>query len=229
MKLGDYRCVQAAAKAVHAQLKKHIHAESTERSIAEVAVQLLAEHGITATWYHNVPALVLLGSRSCASLSGRHYIPGDEAVGMTNLVTVDLSPKVGSVWGDCARSYVVEQGKVVDPPAAKEFAEGLAVEALLHKEMMSFVTPRTRFSELYDFANRRIIDYGYENLDFLSNLGHSIETDPSRRRFIDSSCQHTLGEVRFFTFEPHIKKACGRWGFKHEDIYYFDKGQLAVL
>lgn len=229
MALDEYRRVQGAAKAVLSQLKNHIGIKSTEGSIAAVAADLLAEYGVTETWYHHVPVLVLLGSRSCESVSGRDYVPGNEPVGMTNLVTVDLSPKIGVVWGDCARSFVVEEGKVVDRPLAQEFAEGLEVEERLHQEMRSFVTPDTRFSDLLEFANDRIKHYGYENLDFLSNLGHSIETEPSHRRFIDSSCHETLGSVRFFTFEPHIRKVGGRWGFKHEDIYYFDDDGSAVV
>jgi hypothetical protein len=34
-----------------------------------------------------------------------------------------------------------------------------------------------------------------------------------------------LRELRWkgcFTFEPHISQHGGRWGFKHENIYYFD-------
>ena len=230
MNLEDYKRVQGIAKGVHARLAPFVTADSTERSIAKKAAEFLAESGAPDTWYHNVPAFVLLGSRSCLSISGRDYIPADEPVGAVNLVTVDLSPRVGQIWGDCARSYVVENGAVVEQPTLPEFAQGLAQEAQLHRDMMAYVKPETRFSDLYDFANARIKQYGYENLDFLLNIGHSIELEPSDRLFIDSRCHEPLSKVSFFTFEPHIRKRGGQWGFKHEDIYYFDdEGRPTVL
>ena len=230
MELEDYKKVQNAAKAVHAQLQEYIDSDSTEETIVESAIRLLAEQGITETWYHNVPAFVLLGSRSCLSISGKDYHPSSEPVGETNLVTIDLSPMLGLTWGDCARSYFIESGVCTTAPYTPEFQEGAKVELELHRAMVNFVTPKTKFCELYEFGNELIHSLGFENLDFLGNLGHSIELIPSNRRFIDQSCKEELGSVRLFTFEPHIKKIRGIWGFKHEDIYYFDsKGSAVVL
>ena len=94
--------------------------------------------------------------------------------------------------------------------------------------MIEFVSPETLFSELYAFGNQLITDMGYENLDFLGNLGHSIEVDPANRRFIDKKCHEPLGSVRLFTFEPHIRKVGCQRGYKHENIYYFDELGLAT-
>ena len=225
-----YETAQSAAKAVHASLFSLIDARSTEKTIAEAAAELLRYQGITDTWYHGVPAFVLLGSRSCESISGRDYEPSDEQVGETNLVTVDLSPMLGGAWGDCARSFFVENGRCTRNPESAEFQQGAAVERELHKLMIGFVTPNTLFSELYEFGNREIRKRAFENLDFLGNLGHSIETDLSNRRFIDKNCSDMLGSTRFFTFEPHIRRSGGEWGFKHENIYYFDgNGRVVEL
>lgn len=230
MKFESYQRVQSAAKNVHAKLGKFINSESTEYSIAKVAIELLSKEGISDTWYHNVPAFVLLGSRSCVSLSGRDYQPSEERVGETNLVTVDLSPMLESICGDCARSYFIEDGEYVSNPRREDFHEGESVEIELHEAMNEFVTPETLFYELYEFGNRQINVRGFENLDFLGNLGHSIETDPAQRRFIDKNCNVSLGGVKFFTFEPHIKKKGCNWGFKHENIYYFNEsGRAAEL
>jgi hypothetical protein len=39
-----------------------------------------------------------------------------------------------------------------------------------------------------------------------------------------------LGEAKFFTFEPHIRKKAGEWGYKNENIYYFnDEGHAVEL
>lgn len=220
--------VQAIAKDVHARLGSFIGPEATESSIAGKAVDLLAEFGVTETWYHDVPAFVLLGSRSCLSISGRDYTPANEQVGDINLVTIDLSPKIGHVWGDCARSFAVEGGLVTQNPKLPDFVGGFAIEKILHAEMVEFVKPDTKFSELFEYSNARIKHYGYENLDFLGNVGHSIEARTSDRRFVDSRCHEALGDVDFFTFEPHIRKVGSKWGFKHEEIYYFNQNGRAV-
>ncbi len=228
MNIDLYKNIQKIAKIVHENLRDYIKRTSTERTIAEKAIELLAENGVTDTWYHGVPAFVLLGSRSCMSISGKDYRPADEEVGQTNLVTVDLSPMIGNIWGDCARSYFVENGVCTINPYLEDFQDGKNVELSLHNAMKDFVTPSTLFSELFEFGNQIILEKGYENLDFLGNLGHSIEIAPSHRLFIDKNCHEPLGSVNFFTFEPHIRKAGGRWGFKHENIYYFDDINSAV-
>ena len=228
MQTDQYKYVQAIAKEVHTKLERFITSEATESSIAQKAVELLAELGVTETWYHNVPAFVLLGSRSCLSISGKDYKPANEKAGTINLVTVDLSPKIGHVWGDCARSFAVEDGLVAQRPKLPDFVSGFAIEQALHAEMIEFVKPDTKFSELFEFSNARIKHYGYENLDFLANVGHSIEARPADRRFVDSRCHESLGDVAFFTFEPHIRRVNSRWGFKHEEIYYFDPEGRAV-
>jgi hypothetical protein len=92
-----YKKVQNIAKEVHGILGEYIDSKSTEHSIAEKAIELLVERGITDTWYHGVSAFVLLGNRSCESMSGRDYNASNERVKEKNLITVDLSPMLGSV------------------------------------------------------------------------------------------------------------------------------------
>lgn len=224
----QHKHVQAIAKVVHAKLGSFITPQATESSIAKKAVDLLAEFGVTKTWYDNVPAFVSLGSRSCLAISGRDYTPANEPVGDINLVTIDLSPKMGHVWGECARSFAVEGGPVTQNPKLPDFVSVFAIEKTLHTEIIEFVSPNIKFTELFDCSNARIKHYGYENLDFLGNVGHSIEARTSDRRFVDSRCHESLGDVGFFTFEPHIRKAGSKWGFKHEEIYYFNQGGRAV-
>lgn len=216
-----HQTVQAVAKKVLNDLAVTIVAEDTERSIAQRATQMMAAHGIHDTWYYNCPAFVLLGARSCLSISGREYQASDEAVGQTNLVTVDLSPLRGGVWGDCARSFIVEDGHCTENPTSAEFQEGLAFERELHARMMDVTRPDTKFMELFEFANAMITARGFENLDFLGNVGHSIESARVYRRYIEKGNGARLGDVGLFTFEPHIRKLGGVWGFKHENIYCF--------
>ena len=69
----------------------------------------------------------------------------------------------------------------------------------------------------------------FENLDFRGNTGHTIETDQAKRRFIEEENIQKLGDAELFTFEPHIRKLGGAWGFKHENIYYFRDGRAQEL
>ena len=223
--LTAYSEVQAIAKAVLSDLAPSFSAADTERTIAERATSLLADRGITETWYYNCPAFVLLGSRSCLSISGRSYIPTDEPVGSFNLITVDLSPLRDGVWGDCARSFPIENGRCTFAPQSSVLAGGIEVEACLHQAMLAFITPATTFEELFAFGNAEIKRLGFANLDFLANLGHSIASRREDRRYIEPNNTMPLGSVPFFTFEPHVRQIDGYWGFKHENIYYFNSEQ----
>lgn len=225
-----YYEVQKIAKSVLTEIANTLRSTDTEKSIATRALKLLFDRGIRETWYHNCPAFVLLGSRSCLSISGRDYKPAVETVGETNLVTIDLSPCLDGVWGDCARSFAIENGFFAAKPKSKQFVEGFNTETMLHDSMKSYVTPATTFDDLFRFGNNEIARMGYENLDFASNLGHSIVTSLDDRSFIEEGNLTQLGQVPFFTFEPHIRRIGGQWGFKHEDVFCFNSmGDLRIL
>ncbi|BBB60207.1 hypothetical protein UNDKW_1934 [Undibacterium sp. KW1] len=230
LQIAKHREIQSAAKTVLARLAGMITAEDTEQSIADKAYAMLCESGYSETWYHQCPALVLLGSRSCVSISGSDYQPGKETVGSANLVTVDLSPVHDAYWGDCARSFPVENGRVTHTPQLLEFRNGLCFQQHLHAQMLETVTPKTTFGQLFDWANLRIRQNGFVNLDYRNNVGHSIVTDRDQRQYIHSDNNQELGEVAFFSFEPFIRLKGGKWGFKHEGIFYFnEQGKLEEI
>ena len=108
----EYKKIQSIAKNVLDEIKSFIKPENTEKEIVEECKLLLKKNGIGETWYYDCPSLVLLGSRSCLSVSGKNYVPSEEMVGNENLITIDLSPLKDGVWGDCSRSFVVEDGIV---------------------------------------------------------------------------------------------------------------------
>jgi Xaa-Pro aminopeptidase len=222
--------VQSAAKAVLAELAAEIRPESTEASIAAAAQATLEARGYPRTWYHECPALVLLGSRSCLSISGKAYRPADEPVGEFNLITVDLSPCDGALWGDCARSFCVEDGVVTRNPHDGELLAGLRMELRLHEALREVARPATTFDEVCSMAASIMRPNKYENLDFHQNFGHTIVETLDARVWVEPGNRTTLADAGLFTFEPHIHAIGGRWGFKHEDVYYMDaSGRLAVL
>ena len=213
----EYKKIQSIAKNVLDEIKSFIKPEISEKEIVEECKLLLKKNGIGETWYYDCPALVLLGSRSCLSVSGKDYVPSEEMVGNENMITIDLSPLKDGVWGDCSRSFVVEDGFVKDENDIKkfEFLEGLKIERELHNH----------FIEL----NEKIKSFGFENLDFNGNLGHTIEKDRNNRIYFEKDNDKKLTENMLFTFEPHIRMVGKKYGFKFENIYYFENGSVREL
>jgi len=227
LQIAEHRKVQLAAKSVLSRLAPLIVPEDTEQSIAAKAHQMMQEVGYPDTWYYDCPALVLLGARSCVSVSGRDYSPCDESVGSFNLITVDLSPTHKAYWGDCARSFVVENGKVTDTPQSLEFKNGLSFLHQMHTQMQAIVRPHTTFGQLFEWTNMRIRQGGFVNLDYRNNVGHSIAATREERQYIQANNAATLSEVPFFSYEPFVRLKGGKWGFKHEGVFYFN--QAGVL
>jgi Xaa-Pro aminopeptidase len=147
-----------------------------------------------------------------------------------NVVTVDLSPRRNEYCGDCARSFFIEGGRVTRTPRNAEFIAGAAFLEQLHAAMRIFVRVQTTFHDLAVWSAQRIAAAGFENLDFRGNVGHSIARHRKDRLYIEMENHLPLGDVDFFTFEPHVRVAGRSWGFKHEDIFFFDAdGRLEEL
>lgn len=196
----------------------------TEREIKEEAERIMQSKGIKSFWYYGVGAFVLVGDRTTLSISGRDYRVTDTCVKEN-----DLSPEVNGYWGDFARSFVVENGQCVDI-SKTAFQEEIDMEKKLHKIFQEIVFPSMTFEKVYKEMNRIIVELGYENLDFNNNLGHSIVQNKDNRVYIEEGNDICLKDVNMFTFEPHIrKKNDGEYGFKHENIYYFEDGVMKVL
>ena len=136
---------------------------------------------------------------------------------------------VNDIWGDCARSYIVESGSVKPPEKSSTLDYGIHTERELHARMIEIATPETSMHELYSLINQSIETMGYKNLDFRGNLGHSIEKHLDDRRYIEANNQTMLGDCNMFTFEPHICRTNDTWGFKMENIYYFENDKAAPL
>lgn len=81
----------------------------------------------------------------------------------------------------------------------------------------------------YFFINDYIKQNDNTNLDFMNNLGHSIESKKSKRFYIEKGNKQKLSQVKMFTFEPHICCNNGKSGNKQEDIYYFNGCCLSKL
>lgn len=176
--------------------------------------------------------LCFAGDETTVSVSGREYQTSKRIIGNDDIITVDLSPQNNNIWGDYARTIVIENGKVIDDVRDihnNEWKQGLQMEQYLHQSLIEKATADMTFEELYYYINDLIFKHGFLNLDFAGNLGHSIVQNKDDRIYIEKGNKAKLSEVKMFTFEPHISTPNSKFGYKKEDIYYFKKGKLAKL
>ena len=200
--------------------------------LRQLAENKMLELGATSFWYWDVGAFVFSGNETTLSVSGKHYQTADRIIENNDIVTIDLSPQVGNVWGDFARTIIIENGVVINDIntiSNFEWRNGLLMEGKLHRELLSFATPETTFEQLYEYMNKFITSNAFINLDFMGNLGHSIVTNKDDRIYIEKGNSATLGSVKYFTFEPHIAVKGSAYGFKKENIYYFNNCKLKEL
>lgn len=228
----SYNQIQQAAKQTIEYIKNMIKPGMNLLEIRESCEKKLLESGADSFWYWDVGAFVFAGDETTVSVSGKQYATSDRVIDDNDIITIDLSPQIGNIWGDYARTVIVEKGEVVDDIELienPEWKSGLQMEEKLHAELLSFVTKETTFEELYYHMNEFIVENGFVNLDFMGNLGHSIVKSKDDRIYIEKGNTKKLGDVHYFTFEPHIAFPDSKYGFKKENIYYFDGDRLVEL
>ncbi|MBQ3107835.1 MAG: M24 family metallopeptidase [Firmicutes bacterium] len=200
--------------------------------------EFMLANGADSFWSWGIGTFAFSGEQTAKSVSGRGYEIPDAVIRENDIITLDLSPQKDHIWGDFARTLIIEDGIVTDDGTAEtgheaiqndEWYDGLQTEDLLHESMLQFVTPDTTFEELAAYINSLILQLGYLNLDFKGNLGHSIEKDSAARIYVEPGNSRKLSEVTAFTFEPHIALPGSPYGFKKENIYSFASGELVEL
>ena len=200
--------------------------------IKELLENYLLENGADSFWYWDVGAFIFAGEETALSVSGKDYKVADRVIQSNDIITIDLSPQRNGIWGDYARTLVFEDGVLCDETSKikkEEWRKGLQMEEYLHQTLLDIVTPDMTFEELYDYMNELIVKKGFLNLDFLGNLGHSIEKNKNDRIYTEKGNCKRLSDVEMFTFEPHISVTDSKYGYKREDIYYFNNGRLVKL
>ncbi|MBE6587410.1 MAG: aminopeptidase P family protein [Ruminococcaceae bacterium] len=202
------------------------------REIRTLCEEYMLAYGADSFWYWDVGAFVFRGTDTILSVSGKQYETANTVIEPNDIITIDLSPQHNRVWGDYARTIILEDGlPILEPAKVKNYQwrDGLLMEERLHEAMLNFVCPDTTFEDLFFYINDVIKAKGYVNLDFLGNLGHSIVSDKSLRIYIEKGNKTKLTEVEAFTFEPHISLSGGKYGYKKENIYAFAGDRLIEL
>ena len=228
----EYAEVQKIAKDTIEYIKTRITAGMELAEVRRLCEDRMLASGADSFWYWDVGAFVFSGDETTVSVSGREYVTSDRIIAADDIITIDLSPQNNNIWGDYARTVILEKGKVaddIDSISNEEWRAGLLMEEELHRELLSFAAPQTTFEELYYHINRFITERGFVNLDFLGNLGHSIVKDKNDRIYTEKGNKALLSSVDYFTFEPHISVPGSKYGYKKENIYYFESGRLTEL
>ena len=228
----EYFEVQKIAKDTIEYIKTEISAGMKLTEIRRLCEEKMLASGADSFWYWDVGAFVFSGDETAVSVSGREYTTSDRIIAPDDIITIDLSPQNGNIWGDYARTIILEDGKAVtdiDRIRNTEWRNGLLMEEKLHSELLEYASPQTTFEELYFHINELITSSGFVNLDFLGNLGHSIVKDKNDRIYTEKGNTARLSSVDYFTFEPHISVEGSKYGYKKENIYYFSGGKLKEL
>ncbi len=228
----EYSEVQKIAKDTIEYIKNELHAGMKLTDVRRLCEEKMLALGADSFWYWDVGAFVFSGDETTVSVSGREYVTSDRLIAADDIITIDFSPQCGNIWGDYARTIILENGGVVDDINSirnSEWRNGLLMEEELHAELFRFAAPQTTFEELYFHINQLITDRGFINLDFLGNLGHSIVKDKNDRIYTEKGNTALLSSVDYFTFEPHISVRGSKYGYKKENIYYFADGRLKEL
>ncbi|MCR5650868.1 MAG: aminopeptidase P family protein [Lachnospiraceae bacterium] len=228
----EYHDVQKIAKDTIEYIKTEIRPGMPLKEVRRLCEEEMTLLGADSFWYWDVGAFVFAGDETTVSVSGKEYTTSDRVIGSDDIITIDLSPQIGDTWGDYARTVVIENGCVVKSSNEinrDDWRYGLIMEKKLHDRMMDIVNPDMTFEELYYLMNEYIKDEGYINLDFMGNLGHSIARSKDDRIYIEKGNNTKLGNVSYFTFEPHISVCGSKYGYKREDIYFFDNDTIKRL
>lgn len=201
-----YQEVQQIAKTTIEYAKNCIKSGMSLIDVRKICEDKMLELGADSFWYWDVGAFVFAGDETAVSVSGREYETCDRVIAENDIITIDLSPQCGNIWGDYARTLIVQNGVVVemDEVINQEWKDALLMEERLHEELCDFVTPQTTFEELYYHMNHLIRENGYINLDFMGNLGHSIVRQKGERIYISKKETMLVLEMLHILHLSHI-------------------------
>ena len=161
--------VQLIAKQTMSFIREQIKVGLKLPELRQIAESKMLSLGATSFWYWDVGAFIFSGKDTTRSISGKRYKTSKKLIGYNDIITIDLSPQVGNVWGDFARTIVIEDGVVIDDIRKiknTDWREGLLMEEKLHELLLDFAKPKTTFEQLYYFINDYIHNSGYINVSY---------------------------------------------------------------
>ena len=149
MEKQSYTKIQLAAKKTIEYIQSIIKPGMNLLEIRRLCEDKLLELGADSFWYWDVGAFVFARDETTVSVSGKQYVTSDRVIDNNDILTIDLSPQIGNIWGDYARTIIMENGKVVEDIGLIENLEwkrGLQMEEKLHAELLRFATKEKPFN-----------------------------------------------------------------------------------
>lgn len=110
----DYKEVQQIARETIEYAKTFIKPGMNLLEVRKLCEQKMLELGADSFWYWDIGAFVFAGDETTVSVSGKQYVTSDRTINENDIVTIDLSPQNGNIWGDFARTIILENGVVTD-------------------------------------------------------------------------------------------------------------------
>lgn len=138
-------------------LKKNIMVGMSLLEVRSICEKFMLEHGADSFWYWDVGAFVFSGDETTISIPGRNYQTSERIIGNNDIITVDLSPQNNNIWGDYARTIIIENGKVIENVEDihnNEWKQGIQMEQYLHKLLIENATTNMTFEELFYYRSK---------------------------------------------------------------------------
>ena len=186
----------------------------SERDLELVASDTMRAGGAVSVWtITNIG--IGPGSRVCFPTQG----PGDRVAGDLDVAVVDVHP-IGAdgAWGDCTRTALIGDDR--------EAQEAMAQLEEIHAATLASCRPGMPASELFGGCLERIQAAGFELLDQLGNIGHSLTAGAAYvDGFIDAGNETPMWGA--WAIEPFV--GVGDLGLKLEDVVWFGREQATVV
>ena len=230
--LKKYKEVQSIAKKTINQLSNIIKSGMSEQEVSEKAKDIMINLGVTGFWYYGIPAMVL--ARENTKLFSRDdYINKKNKILKENdILWIDLAPEIDGFWGDCTRTFVLYNGKVVKRTDYEQFKNNKVIGKFvrlvldietIQKNIISNIFPEMTFHDLWKLTLSKIKEAGYTSQDE-RNFGHTIVRVIKDRRFIEKD-DNTVLRDKLFALEFQIGIKGLDFGARIEDVFYFDKNK----
>ena len=84
------------------------------RKFRAMCEQYLLDNGADSFWWDNIGAFIFSGDETAVSVLPDRYEASDKCIEDNDIITIDLSPQRNGVWGDYARTIILQDGKVVE-------------------------------------------------------------------------------------------------------------------
>ena len=187
--------------------------------VTEHEVELAAAERMRAGGAEHVWTITNVGLGANARICFPTHPPTDLAAAARDVLMVDVHPITPSgFWGDCTRCRVIG-----DYPEARA---ALADLEALHYEVLEKCRPGMPASELFGLSSARLTAEGFELLDLLANIGHSLAPGAAYLGgFIDAGNETPMWGA--WAVEPFAAR--GDIAVKVEDLVWFGREACHVL